>query len=392
MGEGAYGVVVAGADRVTGRDVAVKFFNRKKLDSRAIQTEVAFLKCMRHRHVVGCIELINDSRHPCLVMEHFAGGDLVEGLQHRLKDRASVPCESYAHLGAQIMSAVEHLHSFSIVHRDVKSDNFMIDSKDILDPKLRLALGDFGVARALGPNERLKDPAGTKMFWAPEFFAMDYSLKVDVWAAGVVMYSLLVGRFPFRDEADARRREPLYPKRLSPDCREFLKAMLNKSEARRPSAAEVRNLAWLRGAADEGLDGEDTPSSTRSTSSCSSLAAAPAFDGPITTPTSFAKAKLGPRMPSDHEGGSSASTCAADRTPSVSTKQGSDGDTAGSGSESASGARLAAQPRAASVCSAAAAAQSVSTKAALRGPRWCFYFDPRASTSASSRRASLSKP
>lgn len=346
LGRGAYGVVIAGVEQASGRDVAVKFFDRSRLSSTNMQSEVALLKCMRHRNIVRCIESICDTRHPCLVMERFAGGDLVEGLQRCMKDADRVPGEGFAHIGTQLAAALRYLHSFNIVHRDVKSDNVMLDRQDIADPEIRIALGDFGVARAIGDGERLVEAAGTKMFWAPEFYALNYGIKVDVWAMGVVMYSLLVGRFPFRDEVEVRRREASYPRRLSQDARDYLKVMLRKAEARRASAEEVLSHPWLGHSGEQALD-EDAPSSSSSFSEWA------AGDEDNVTPANAIKGRPSSRKPTEHAG-SMASTFAVDRSPSVSTKQGSDvlSDTA-SVADVTAASPPPAEPPAARVCGAA---------------------------------------
>mmetsp|Transcript_52000 Transcript_52000/g.168935 ORF Transcript_52000/g.168935 Transcript_52000/m.168935 type:complete len:382 (-) Transcript_52000:40-1185(-) len=309
LGRGAYGVVVAGTHRSTGTEVAVKFFDRSRTGSREVQSEAALLKCLGHRNIVGCSRFIGDARHPCLVMERYAGGDLVEGLQRRLREEPGPhPCEAFAHIGAQMACAIQYLHSFNIVHRDVKSENFMLDRKDIMDPNLRIALGDFGAARALAEGERLGCAFGTKMFWAPESYAMDYGLKVDIWAMGVVMYSLLVCRFPFRDEVDVRRREPLYPKRLPPDARDYLKSMLQKIEAKRPSAEMICGHPWI--CREVGAAPEDTTSS----------AGGPALE----LPEEALKGDSGCGGEGSQHSGSDSTCASVDRSPSVSTK-GSDG-------------------------------------------------------------------
>merc|ERR1719163_522054 len=107
------------------------------------------------------------------------------------------------------------------------------------DPDTRIVLTDFGTAQNVSQDERLTASVGTKIFWAPEFFDKNYGVKVDVWAVGVVMYGLVSGRFPFRDEADIRAKEVKIPKRVHPMCEEFIKKMLEKKEASRYSSDAV---------------------------------------------------------------------------------------------------------------------------------------------------------
>lgn len=242
IGSGSYGVVFNGRHKETGVRSAIKIYES---NSAKVQAEAVFMSCFEHPNIVRYYGFVGIDRFACLMMECLVGGDLVEGLKRRMNGSEVFPCSNFIHIAAQISSAVIFLHARNIVHRDVKTDNFMIDRNDILDPLCRVALGDFGEACAFNEAERLKDAVGTKMFWSPEFYDLSYGNKVDIWAAGVVMYSLLTFRYPFRDELDVRKREPMYPKRLQPSCRHWLRSTLRKSEARRLTAEEMLDHPWL---------------------------------------------------------------------------------------------------------------------------------------------------
>merc|ERR1719161_32472 len=142
-------------------------------------------------------------------------------------------------------ASVEYLHQRGVIHRDVKGDNYLMDRRDMTDPACKVVLTDFGTACNVDKGERLSAAVGTKIFWPPEFFDKNYGVKVDVWAIGVIMYGLVTGRFPFRDEADIRAKEVKVPKRVHPTCEEFIKKMLEKREALRFSSDQVMSHAWV---------------------------------------------------------------------------------------------------------------------------------------------------
>ncbi|XP_051160419.1 phosphorylase b kinase gamma catalytic chain, skeletal muscle/heart isoform isoform X2 [Leptopilina boulardi] len=98
----------------------------------------------------------------------------------------------------QVFEGVQHVHNEGIVHRDLKPENIL------LDDSLNVKITDFGFARMLNAGEKLYDLCGTPGYLAPEVLkcnmfenAEGYTKEVDVWACGVIMYTLLVGCPPF---------------------------------------------------------------------------------------------------------------------------------------------------------------------------------------------------
>mmetsp|Transcript_40763 Transcript_40763/g.113317 ORF Transcript_40763/g.113317 Transcript_40763/m.113317 type:complete len:781 (-) Transcript_40763:100-2442(-) len=247
LGEGAFGVVYLCTKRSTGEEVAVKMVDKVETPVEAIKREAEMLRSMNHYNIVKFHQVFFERCFVCIVMDKYTGGDLVEGLQLHLKERGKISCYDIVHVSSQMGAAVQYLHDRYIVHRDIKGDNYLMDRKNITDPKCHIVLTDFGTAYSMKPGERLSAEVGTRIFWAPEFFNRNYGLKVDIWAMGIIMYGLLDGRFPFKDEHDIKKKEPRIPKRVHPDCQDYLKQMLCKDEEQRISAAAVMTHCWITG-------------------------------------------------------------------------------------------------------------------------------------------------
>lgn len=101
----------------------------------------------------------------------------------------------YKRIFKEMLTGLAALHSARIVHRDVKPDNFMC-----CGPGATIKLCDFGLAESVSTQDakELTGISGTPPFMAPEMLAMErYGERVDVWAFGVVIYSLFFGRFPY---------------------------------------------------------------------------------------------------------------------------------------------------------------------------------------------------
>ena len=105
-----------------------------------------------------------------------------------------------------ILDGMEHIHKKGVVHRDLKIENILLD-KDF-----NLKITDFGFAAPIkGWDESglLSTSLGTPSYLAPEVFAKAYYFgdKVDVFAAGVILYVLMVGSYPF---GMAKSNDPFY--------------------------------------------------------------------------------------------------------------------------------------------------------------------------------------
>ncbi|XP_073779251.1 phosphorylase kinase, gamma 1a (muscle) isoform X1 [Danio rerio] len=97
-----------------------------------------------------------------------------------------------------LLEVVQFLHSQNIVHRDLKPENIL------LDDNMNIKLTDFGFAVQIAPGQKLNEVCGTPGYLAPEIIecSMDphhqgYGAAVDLWSAGVIMFTLLAGSPPF---------------------------------------------------------------------------------------------------------------------------------------------------------------------------------------------------
>ena len=94
----------------------------------------------------------------------------------------------------QIVHGLAHIHSKNIAHRDIKLDNLLLDSSG------RIKIADFGVSKLSRRDELITDQCGTPAYIAPEILRDTgyHGTPVDVWSAGVVLYSMIYGTVPFK--------------------------------------------------------------------------------------------------------------------------------------------------------------------------------------------------
>ena len=127
-----------------------------------------------------------------LVLELCRGGDLFE---HVSQNRGLGETEA-ARLARQMLLAVAYLHSRRVVHRDVKTENFLFLEKS----RENLKLCDFGTARVLGDErETVAERIGTLSYAAPEVYTdIGSGMPSDLWSLGAVIYVMLCASSPFR--------------------------------------------------------------------------------------------------------------------------------------------------------------------------------------------------
>lgn len=138
-----------------------------------------------------------------------------------------------ADIGVQMLKGLGILHRLAIVHRDIKPDNLHQGG----DGKLRIL--DLGVAASDGAAFREINNPGTPSFMAPELFTGSAcSVSSDLYAAGVTLYHLLTGRYPYGEVEPFQHPkfgEPVPPTRYRPDVPAWLEAILLKACAKDPA-------------------------------------------------------------------------------------------------------------------------------------------------------------
>lgn len=239
LGQGAYGIVYACKKRGSGEEYAVKMIDKVETPLNEIEHEAEMLRRLAHRTVVRLHAVFYEKTFVCMVMDSYAGGACIDGMQLYWEQHGMLPKPVVKSVSNQMIGSIAWLHQNNVVHRDVKGDNYLMDRPDIGDLECRIYLSDFGTVCELPEGDRLRSQCGTKTYWAPELFAGSYGLKVDVWALGVIFFGLLTGKFPFRGEQDVKCKALRIPDRAGQVCGELLEKLLEKREAERLSASEA---------------------------------------------------------------------------------------------------------------------------------------------------------
>lgn len=207
LGSGAFGQVWVGRDLNTGRPVAIKFFlHRGGVNWSLLSHEVKNLvQLSADRHIVQVLEVGWDSDPPFYVMELVNGGSL----EDELSRRGALPVTEATALFRKICVGLNHSHSKGVLHCDLKPANILLGED--LEPRL----ADFGQSRMTHDQT----PAlGTLFYMAPEQADLGStpSSSWDVYAVGAIMYRMLTGGPPYRDDSIVEQLDTAgsLPKRL----------------------------------------------------------------------------------------------------------------------------------------------------------------------------------
>lgn len=250
IGEGAEGTVYLAEDTHRKEHLAVKVIdksNRHALEERHI------LEMTRsHPYILDMRYAFQNAKRVFLITEFCAGGDLFQVMK---RGCTPVDEDTIRVVAAQILLALEHIHSLGVVYRDLKLENILIDGSG------NVRVADFGVSKRLrecnGELRRTGSFCGTREYIAPEMLAgLQYNTSIDVWAFGILLYELLSGHTPFcckETEEIYRRIEgaPIfYPRNLSPQVQDLLSGLLRRDATDRLGAGEdgwkaVREHPWF---------------------------------------------------------------------------------------------------------------------------------------------------
>ncbi|EAX92044.1 STE family protein kinase [Trichomonas vaginalis G3] len=244
LGSGAFGVVYAAFDQETSKTVAIKcLINNEAIED--FQEELTLLKRLKHPSIVPYLDSFKDSNGALhIVMEYAENGSLLDVIK-TYGPLNEMICSIYV---VQILQGLEYLHNQSIIHRDIKAANVLMQGDNC-------KLADFGLALDLDKyGHTLRESAGSPYWMAPEVINGDpVDTKCDIWSIGATVHELLVGKPPLWDLAPmpamfqiAGPRDIPIPARFSPDCKEFLQLCLNKNPKLRPDAKQLLAHKWLK--------------------------------------------------------------------------------------------------------------------------------------------------
>jgi len=196
LGSGASGTVYCALDTFSGKEVALKVFDREVLhDPRMgeltrgqFMNEAALAGRLAHPHIVAIFEAVMRDDSGYVAMEYVAGGNLLR----YTRPESLLPVDDVIQIGFKSCSALDYAYRQGIIHRDIKPANILVAQNTTIK------VGDFGSALLRSAETPEEVVVGTPSYMSPEqVMGVELTYHSDMYAMGVVLYELLAGRRPF---------------------------------------------------------------------------------------------------------------------------------------------------------------------------------------------------
>ena len=249
LGIGGYGKVNLYRHKVTGAEYAIKLIDKTKFENKQqkelFAREVEIMYKIRHPNIVRLYTHFEDESNCYIALEYIKKGNLysyTQSMPNKVLDAATV-----AHFVVDLISSLYYLHNMNppIIHRDIKPENLLLGNNG------QLKLTDFGGSNYLEGSVRYTT-CGTQIYHSPEMLLKKgYDTRVDIWAIGVLIFELMVGKPPFRSDGQHSMEDNIinlrinWPKSINLLAKNLIQKILKLDPNERPTLEEILDHQFI---------------------------------------------------------------------------------------------------------------------------------------------------
>ncbi|CAH2350995.1 serine/threonine-protein kinase Cla4p [[Candida] railenensis] len=195
-GQGASGAVYLAENTSTNSKVAIKQMDLNVQPSKeSLVNEILVMKDSQHRNIVNFLDAhLRGENDLWVIMEYMQGGSLTEVIDNN--EEVKISERQISIIIFETLKGLQFLHRKNIIHRDIKSDNVLLDHLG------NVKIADFGYsAKLTDQRSKRATMAGTPYWMAPEIVKQkEYDEKVDVWSTGIMIIEMIEGEPPYLNE------------------------------------------------------------------------------------------------------------------------------------------------------------------------------------------------
>ena len=234
VGKGKFGSVSIATHRVTSKQVAIKVVSKIEFTSeesfKSNKWENDIFKFLQNasvgcENIIRCYEFFETPNYLYYVTEYVPDGNLKNYILEAMNNNTKISEKDVNEICKQMLNGIAFLHSYGIIHRDVKHTNTLIEKAHNTDTVIRgyhnnrslnkasthsttnhhhhhinkLKIIDFGLSKAMGYEDSAIEPYGSLSFKAPEVILENpYSFSADLWSLGITIYYVMFHKFPVK--------------------------------------------------------------------------------------------------------------------------------------------------------------------------------------------------
>lgn len=248
IGNGSFGIVYKVQKNKTDEFYAMKSLSKTSLQKhkqlKYAISECKIMKQLNHPFIVSLNYAFQTTKFLYLILELCPNGDLL----NQIETKGSLNENDAKFYLAEVILALEHLHSLDIIYRDLKPANILIDATG------HAKLADFGLAKEkVDKNNPAMTMAGSPAYLPPEIVSKKGASKAsDIYGIGPLLYELLTGAPPYYSAdidvlfSNIRQGRLTFPPMVSANAKDLIMQVMNKDPVKRPQISQIKRHPFFR--------------------------------------------------------------------------------------------------------------------------------------------------